>query len=63
VFAGDEFLPEYEDSFDSEKFGSKYLHYKYSDTIKLGEGKYWCPNHSEYCTKIASGRFNKVDGS
>ena len=46
-----------------EEFGSKYLQYKYSNTFRVSDEVHVCPDFTNYCNVIASGRFNKIDGS
>jgi hypothetical protein len=60
LFSGDTYLPEYE---GDEDRSSKYEHeskimlqYKYSDTFMTPLGGI-CPDYSNYCTTMASGRF------
>ena len=65
TFDGENYLPEFEDDYDSDKM-KDYLEYKYSNTFKLKineqEDRHICPDYENYCTHVASGRLVTAEG-
>jgi len=63
LFSGETFLPEFEGSEDSNSDFTNKLNYKYSNAYKFSESQYTCPNYTEYCNLMNSGRDYFIDGS
>jgi hypothetical protein len=65
VFDGDNFLPEEKDGLDTSTMAT-HLKYKYSNTFETKISPtvsiYSCPDYENYCTLVASGRLEKVNG-
>ena len=63
TFSADKFLPEYSDMNDTIVYqGVQFLPYKYSNA-RLINGVYDCPNYTQYCNIVGSGRDKHIDGS
>ena len=63
TFASDRYIPEYSDVNETLKSNNvQFLQFKYSN-VHNSNGTFDCPNYTQYCNIMGSGRLKYLDGS